>query len=169
MLYHGSIDHYFPSSLPYDFPPLPQSPYLKVNTRVGIIAQRVNVIPGVHQSGLTHLTRTMSPLESKYGPSSEIQCVKAGNFGSGGWSFEFHSRGHVARMDERRTTKTVLTEEVEGRRSRGRPKLRWSDYVKADVEEMGLDAERWMERAQDRSGWRESVEQTYGQLGPGHE
>ncbi|KAL1446961.1 hypothetical protein WDU94_012243, partial [Cyamophila willieti] len=76
--------------------------------------------------------------------------------------------GHVARMDESRTPKTVLTEEVEGRRSRGRPKLRWSDNVKADVEEMGLEAERWMERAQDRSGWRESVEQTYGQLGPGH-
>lgn len=98
-------------------------------------------------------------LEEKYRAPNIMQVFKARRM---------KYAGHVARMDENRTPLIMLTEDVEGKRSRGRPKLRWSDNIKADVEEMGLEAERWMEIAQDRRGWRESVEKTFGQLGPSH-
>jgi len=42
------------------------------------------------------------------------------------------SAGHVIRMDEQSATRRVLVAVVEGRRQRGRPKLRWEDGVMED-------------------------------------
>ena len=45
----------------------------------------------------------------------------------------------------------------EGKRSMGRPKLRWEDNIKMDLQEMGGDCGDWMEMAQDRDRWRALV------------
>jgi len=40
-------------------------------------------------------------------------------------------------MEEHNPTKTVLVATVEGRRQRGRPKLRWEDGVMEDARKLG--------------------------------
>jgi len=43
--------------------------------------------------------------------------------------------GHVARMGERRGVYGVLVGKPEGKRPLGRPRLRWEDNIKMDLEE----------------------------------
>ena len=50
--------------------------------------------------------------------------------------------GHVKRMDDSNPTKEVMNFRVDGRRSRGRPKKRWSHSVTKDMTELRL---RWTE------------------------
>ena len=42
--------------------------------------------------------------------------------------------GHIQRMSEERLTKRERKTEEDDRRRRGRPKLRWMDCVKRDIE-----------------------------------
>jgi hypothetical protein len=51
----------------------------------------------------------------------------------------------------------VLVGKPEGRRQLGRPRRKWEDNIKMDVEEVGGGCGDWMERAQDRDRWRELV------------
>ena len=46
--------------------------------------------------------------------------------------------GHVARMGEERGTYTVLLEKPEGRRLLGRPRRRWVDNNRMDLQEVGF-------------------------------
>ena len=48
----------------------------------------------------------------------------------------------------------VLVGKPEGKRPLGRPRRRWEDNIKMDLQEVGRD---WMELAQDRDMWRELV------------
>jgi hypothetical protein len=57
--------------------------------------------------------------------------------------------GHVARMGEGRGVHRVLVGKPEGRRPMGRPRRRWEDNIKRDLQEVGGDCGDWMERAQD--------------------
>jgi hypothetical protein len=45
--------------------------------------------------------------------------------------------GHVIRLEEQNPTRRVLIAVVEGRRQRGRPKLRWEDGVMHDIRKLG--------------------------------
>jgi len=45
--------------------------------------------------------------------------------------------GHVIRMEEQSPRRRVLVAVVEGRRQRGRPKLRWEDGVMEDARKLG--------------------------------
>ena len=65
--------------------------------------------------------------------------------------------GHVARMGEDRGVQRVLVGKPEGKRSLGRPRRRWEDNIKMDIEEVGGGRWDWMELAQDRDGWRSLV------------
>jgi hypothetical protein len=57
-------------------------------------------------------------------------------------------------MVEGRGVHRVLVGKPEGKRSLGRPRRRWEDNIKKDLQEVGGD---WMERAQDRDRWRALV------------
>ena len=45
----------------------------------------------------------------------------------------------------------------EGKRPLGRPRRRWEDNIKMDLEEVGRGCGDWMELAQDRKSWRALV------------
>jgi len=46
--------------------------------------------------------------------------------------------GHVARVGESRIVYRVLEEKPEGRRPLGRPRRRWEDNIKMDLQEVGF-------------------------------
>jgi hypothetical protein len=58
--------------------------------------------------------------------------------------------GHVARVGEERGVHSVLVGKPEGKRPLGKPRRRWEDNIKIDVEEVGGGRRDWMELAQDR-------------------
>jgi hypothetical protein len=45
----------------------------------------------------------------------------------------------------------------EGKRPLGRPRRRWDDNIKIDVQELRFAGMDWMERAEDRDRWRTLV------------
>ena len=65
--------------------------------------------------------------------------------------------GHVASMGEGRGVYRVLVGKPEGKRPLGRPRRRWEDNIKMDLQEVGCGAMDWIELAQDRNGWRALV------------
>jgi len=64
--------------------------------------------------------------------------------------------GHVARMEEGRGVHRVLVGKLEGKRPLGRPRHRWEDNVKMNLQEVGGGGD-WMELAQDRDRCRALV------------
>ena len=65
--------------------------------------------------------------------------------------------GHVARMGQGRGVHRVLVGKPEGKRPLGRPRRRWGDNIKMDLQEVGGGCKDWMELAQDRVRWRALV------------
>ena len=65
--------------------------------------------------------------------------------------------GHVACMEEGRGMHKVLVGKPEGKRPLGRPRRRWEDIIKMDLEEVGRGCGDWMELSQDRDRWRALV------------
>ena len=61
--------------------------------------------------------------------------------------------GHVARMDEERGVYRVLVGKPEGKRPLGRPRRRWVDNIRLDLQEVGCRYMDWIGRAQDRDRW----------------
>ena len=64
--------------------------------------------------------------------------------------------GHVARMEEGRGVHKVLVGKPEGKGPLGRPRRRWEDNIKMDLE-VGRGCGDWMELAEDRDRWRALV------------
>ena len=60
---------------------------------------------------------------------------------------------HVARMEERRSVNKVLVMKREGKRPLGRPRRRWKDNMKMDIQEAGHGAMDWIDQAQDLDRW----------------
>ena len=58
--------------------------------------------------------------------------------------------GHVARMGERRDVYRVLAEKPEVKRPLGRPRHRWEDEIKVDLQEVGCGGMDWIDLAQKR-------------------
>ena len=51
----------------------------------------------------------------------------------------------------------VLVGKPEGKRILGRPRRRWEDNIKMDLQEVGRGCGDWMELAQNRDMWRALV------------
>ena len=51
----------------------------------------------------------------------------------------------------------VLVGKPEGKRPLGRPRRRWEDTIKMDLQEVGCGNMDWIELAQDRDNWRALV------------
>jgi hypothetical protein len=64
---------------------------------------------------------------------------------------------HVAPMGEKRGIYRILVGKPEGKRPLGRPRRRWEDNIKIDLQEVGCGGMDWLELAQDRDRWRAVV------------
>jgi hypothetical protein len=62
--------------------------------------------------------------------------------------------GYVERMGEGRGVHRVLVGKPEGKRPFERPRHRWEDNIKMDLQEVGGGYGDWMELAQDKDRWR---------------
>jgi len=65
--------------------------------------------------------------------------------------------GHVARVGEERGVCRVLVGKPEGKRPLERPRRRWLDNIRMDLQEVGCGYMDWIGLAQDRDGWRRLV------------
>ena len=62
--------------------------------------------------------------------------------------------GHVVRMGEEMEVYRVLVDKPEGRRPLGRPRRRWVDNIRMDLQEVEYGYMDWIGLAQDRERWR---------------
>jgi len=60
-------------------------------------------------------------------------------------------------MGERRVLYRILVGKLEGKRPLGRPRRKWEDNMKMDLQELGCVGMDWIELAQDRDSWRAPV------------
>ena len=60
-------------------------------------------------------------------------------------------------MGASRGVYSVLVGKPEGKRPLGRPRRRWEDNIKMDLQEVGCGGVDWIELAQDRDRWRALV------------
>ena len=86
-------------------------------------------------------------LKDLYSLPNIVRVVKSRRMG---WA------GHVARMGEGRGVHRVLVGKPEGKRPLGRPRRRWEDNIKMDLQEVGGGGD-WVELTQDRDWWRALV------------
>ena len=63
--------------------------------------------------------------------------------------------GHVARMEEQ--IFKILIGTPTGKRPLGRPRSRWEDNIRMDLEGVGINRRNWVDSAQDRDYWRALV------------
>ena len=61
--------------------------------------------------------------------------------------------GHVARVGDRTFAYRVFVGRPEGKRLLGRPRLRWEDNIKVELQEVGCGDVDCIELAQDRDSW----------------
>jgi polyisoprenoid-binding protein YceI len=60
-------------------------------------------------------------------------------------------------MGDNRGVHRELVGKPEGKRPLGKPRRRWEDNIKIDLQEFGWGSGDWMELAQDRDTWRALV------------
>ena len=60
----------------------------------------------------------------------------------------------MALMGERKGLYNVLVGKPDGRRPLGRPRRKWEDNIKLDLQEVGCAGMDWIDLARDRDRWR---------------
>jgi len=65
--------------------------------------------------------------------------------------------GHVAHMGKEMGMYRVLVGKPEGKRPLGRPRRRWVDNIRMDLQEVGCRYMGWIGLAQDRDSWQTLV------------
>jgi len=71
-------------------------------------------------------------------------------------------------MGNRRGVHRVLVGKREGTRPLGRPRLRWEDNIKMDLQEVGCGRMDWIDVTQDRDRWLTRVNAVVGLRVPKH-
>ena len=61
------------------------------------------------------------------------------------------------RMEEGRSAFKILIGKPPGKRPLGRPRRRWENNIRMELEEMGINAGNWVDSAEDRNYWRALV------------
>jgi hypothetical protein len=61
---------------------------------------------------------------------------------------------YVAGMEEGSSAFKILKCSPTGKRPLGRPRRRWEDNIRMDLEEIGINTRNWVDSAQDRDYWR---------------
>jgi len=69
---------------------------------------------------------------------------------------------HVSRMNETRSVKKIFEGKLEGRRDRGRPRLRWINDVEDDLRKLGV--KRWRTKALNREDWASIIREAKAKL-----
>ena len=87
-------------------------------------------------------------LEFSYINRSNFSCDKIENNKVG---------GACSTYGERRGIYRVLVGKPEGKKPLGRPRRKWEDNIKTNIQEMGCGVMGWIELAQDRDWWRALV------------
>jgi len=87
-------------------------------------------------------------LNDLYSSPSIVRVIKSGRMK---WA------GRVARMGERGSVYRVLVGKPKGKKQLGRPRLRWEDNIKMNLQKVGCGGMDWIELAQDRERWRPLV------------
>ena len=87
-------------------------------------------------------------LNDLYSSSNIVRVIK---------SRRMRRAGHVARMGEERVVYRVLVGKSEGKRPLGRPRHRWVDNIRMDLQEVGCGYMDWIGWVQDRDRWRTLV------------
>ena len=70
--------------------------------------------------------------------------------------------GHVIRMNETWSVQKTFEEKLEGRRGKGRPRLRWINDVEDDLRKLGV--KRWRTKALDRQEWASIIREAKDKL-----
>ena len=52
---------------------------------------------------------------------------------------------HVARMEEGRSAFKILTGNPTGKRPSGRPRRKWEDNIRMDLQEIGINTRNWVD------------------------
>ncbi|KAL1268509.1 hypothetical protein QQF64_033872, partial [Cirrhinus molitorella] len=66
--------------------------------------------------------------------------------------------GHVRRMEDGRIPKDILYRELSaGKRTIGRPNLRFKDVMKRDMKALDINTQSWEDLAADRPKWRDTL------------
>ena len=60
-------------------------------------------------------------------------------------------------MEEGRSAFKILTGKPIGKRPLRRPRRRWEDNIRMDLQEIGINAGNWVDSAQDRNYWKALV------------
>jgi hypothetical protein len=65
--------------------------------------------------------------------------------------------GYVTRVGERRAVYSVLVGKDKRKRPLGRPRRRWENNIKMDIQEVVCEGMVWIDLGQDRDRWRTLV------------
>ena len=65
--------------------------------------------------------------------------------------------GHLARMEEGRSTFKILTGKPTGQRPLGRPRRRLEDNIRMYLQEIGINTRNWVDSVQNWDYWRTLV------------
>ena len=64
---------------------------------------------------------------------------------------------HVARVKEGWSPFNILTGKPTGNRLLGRPRRKWEDNIRMDLEEISINAGNWVDSDHDKNYWRALV------------
>ena len=65
--------------------------------------------------------------------------------------------GHVAGIVEGKSALKILTGKPIGKKPLERPRRRWEDNIRMNLEGIGINAGNWVDSAKDRVNWRTLV------------